>query len=106
MVVWELQIVLHPLDFPEKGLFYILFYFNLSVNPFSDCWRLDFVFERIRPQPFPMRHFRGMAKNPALMRLCKFCRGTGGGTRTRTSLSRKRILSPLRLPFRHTGVCL
>ena len=31
--------------------------------------------------------------------------GAGGGTRTRTPLSRKRILSPLRLPFRHTGKC-
>jgi hypothetical protein len=27
----------------------------------------------------------------------------GGGTRTRTPLSRKGILSPLRLPFRHAG---
>ena len=29
--------------------------------------------------------------------------GADGGTRTHTSLSRKRILSPLRLPFRHIG---
>ena len=28
-----------------------------------------------------------------------------GGTRTRTALSGPRILSPLRLPFRHIGVC-
>ena len=28
----------------------------------------------------------------------------GGGTRTRTPLSRKGILSPLRLPFRHAGL--
>ncbi len=27
----------------------------------------------------------------------------GGGTRTRTALSRQRILSPLRMPFRHPG---
>ena len=30
--------------------------------------------------------------------------GTGGGTRTRTGIAPQRILSPLRLPFRHTGV--
>ena len=29
---------------------------------------------------------------------------TDGGTRTRTTLSGQRILSPLRLPFRHIGV--
>jgi hypothetical protein len=28
---------------------------------------------------------------------------TDGGTRTRTTLSGQRILSPLRLPFRHIG---
>jgi hypothetical protein len=28
-----------------------------------------------------------------------------GGTRTRTTLSGQRILSPLRLPFRHIGPC-
>ncbi len=32
--------------------------------------------------------------------------GTGGGTRTRTGIAPQRILSPLRLPFRHTGVRL
>ena len=31
-------------------------------------------------------------------------RYTDGGTRTRTTLSGQRILSPLRLPFRHIGV--
>ena len=30
--------------------------------------------------------------------------GTGGGTRTRTRIAPQRILSPLRLPFRHTGI--
>jgi hypothetical protein len=30
--------------------------------------------------------------------------GADGGTRTRTDLSIQRILSPLRLPFRHIGV--
>ncbi len=30
--------------------------------------------------------------------------GAGGGTRTRTGIAPQRILSPLRLPFRHTGV--
>ena len=30
--------------------------------------------------------------------------GTGGGTRTRTGIAPQRILSPLRLPFRHTGI--
>jgi hypothetical protein len=30
--------------------------------------------------------------------------GTDGGTRTRTTLSGQRILSPLRLPFRHIGL--
>jgi hypothetical protein len=30
--------------------------------------------------------------------------GAGGGTRTRTELSLQRILSPLRLPFRHPGL--
>jgi hypothetical protein len=30
---------------------------------------------------------------------------TDGGTRTRTTLSGQRILSPLRLPFRHIGMC-
>ena len=29
---------------------------------------------------------------------------TDGGTRTRTTLSGQRILSPLRLPFRHIGM--
>jgi hypothetical protein len=29
--------------------------------------------------------------------------GADGGTRTRTDLSVQRILSPLRLPFRHIG---
>jgi hypothetical protein len=29
--------------------------------------------------------------------------GAGGGTRTRTGFSPQRILSPLRLPFRHPG---
>jgi hypothetical protein len=29
--------------------------------------------------------------------------GADGGTRTRTDLSIQRILSPLRLPFRHIG---
>jgi hypothetical protein len=29
---------------------------------------------------------------------------TDGGTRTRTTLSGQRILSPLRLPFRHIGL--
>jgi hypothetical protein len=29
--------------------------------------------------------------------------GADGGTRTRTALSGQRILSPLRLPFRHIG---
>ena len=29
--------------------------------------------------------------------------GTGGGTRTHTEIALQRILSPLRLPFRHTG---
>jgi hypothetical protein len=39
-----------------------------------------------------------------------FCRkipfpeGADGGIRTHTPLSRERILSPLRLPFRHIGV--
>ena len=28
----------------------------------------------------------------------------GGGTRTRTELSLQRILSPLRMPFRHPGL--
>ena len=31
--------------------------------------------------------------------------GADGGTRTRTDLSIQRILSPLRLPFRHIGAC-
>jgi hypothetical protein len=31
---------------------------------------------------------------------------TDGGTRTRTTLSGQRILSPLRLPFRHIGYIL
>ena len=35
-----------------------------------------------------------------------FSAGTGGGTRTRTGIAPQRILSPLRLPFRHTGVRL
>ena len=30
--------------------------------------------------------------------------GADGGTRTRTTLSDQRILSPLRLPFRHIGM--
>jgi hypothetical protein len=30
---------------------------------------------------------------------------TDGGTRTRTTPSDQRILSPLRLPFRHIGFC-
>ena len=30
--------------------------------------------------------------------------GTGGGTRTHTRIAPQRILSPLRLPFRHTGI--
>src|SRR5688572_12829698 len=34
-----------------------------------------------------------------------FSEGADGGTRTHTSISRKRILSPLRLPFRHIGGC-
>ena len=29
--------------------------------------------------------------------------GAGGGTRTRTTFYCPRILSPVRLPFRHTG---
>jgi len=29
--------------------------------------------------------------------------GTDGGTRTHTEIALQRILSPLRLPFRHTG---
>jgi hypothetical protein len=29
--------------------------------------------------------------------------GAGGGTRTRTTFYSPRILSPVRLPFRHTG---
>ena len=29
--------------------------------------------------------------------------GAGGGTRTRTTFYSHRILSPVRLPFRHTG---
>ena len=29
--------------------------------------------------------------------------GAGGGTRTRTTFYGPRILSPVRLPFRHTG---
>ena len=30
--------------------------------------------------------------------------GAGGGTRTRTTFYGPRILSPVRLPFRHTGI--
>ena len=32
--------------------------------------------------------------------------GAGGGTRTRTTFYSPRILSPVRLPFRHTGKLL
>ena len=32
--------------------------------------------------------------------------GAGGGTRTHTTFYGPRILSPVRLPFRHTGNCL
>ena len=32
--------------------------------------------------------------------------GTDGGTRTHTEIALQRILSPLRLPFRHTGIPL
>jgi hypothetical protein len=32
-----------------------------------------------------------------------FIFNAGGGTRTRTELSLQRILSPLRMPFRHPG---
>ncbi len=35
--------------------------------------------------------------------LCELSLGAGGGTRTRTGIAPQRILSPLRLPFRHTG---
>ncbi len=38
-------------------------------------------------------------KGPASIRR----KSAGGGTRTRTLVSQKRILSPLRLPFRHAG---
>jgi hypothetical protein len=33
----------------------------------------------------------------------RVCVGTGGGTRTHTAFYSPRILSPVRLPFRHTG---
>ena len=34
-----------------------------------------------------------------------FWSGTDEGTRTPTKISLQRILSPLRLPFRHIGLC-
>ena len=37
---------------------------------------------------------------------CIFPIGAGGGTRTRTTFYSPRILSPVRLPFRHTGYLL
>ena|GEM_PF-6128088 len=37
-----------------------------------------------------------------LHHLCKL--NTGGGIRTHTGVTPRRILSPLRLPFRHAGV--
>src|SRR5205085_2342372 len=39
----------------------------------------------------------------ALTCLVACCQSAGGGIRTHTGVAPRRILSPLRLPFRHTG---
>ncbi len=41
------------------------------------------------------------AKSAVFISYLRF--GAGGGTRTRTTFYGPRILSPVRLPFRHTG---
>ena len=46
-------------------------------------------------------HFRNLSKT--LYKLGKLRSGAGGGTRTHTTFYGPRILSPVRLPFRHTG---
>ncbi len=43
---------------------------------------------------------------PTFSRVFNRLAGAGGGTRTRTGISPQRILSPLRLPFRHPGISL
>src|SRR5438874_1425507 len=45
---------------------------------------------------------KGAAKNPRQVFIPK-ANGAGGGTRTHTAFYGPRILSPVRLPFRHTG---
>lgn len=58
---------------------------------------------------YPGSHFTGTFTGTAFLKLLQLAVfqqlkiGAGGGTRTHTTFYGPRILSPVRLPFRHTG---
>ena len=67
------------------------------------------TFDKSQSSAKVSRDFRskGLDSQSILRYKPQHCRGeigAGGGTRTRTGVSSQRILSPLRLPFRHPGV--
>ena len=69
---------------------------------------------RAEPRSLPLQHLqRGRVRDPrGRLRLAQHDRLTnrvesaGGGSRTHTGVPPRRILSPLRLPFRHAGLSL